>query len=512
MQISSKLLGVLSLVFLAATTVLRASETFLPPNGAVNISPDQQLRIVFSETPKLGSGNLYVRDASDNSIFATIDTSQFVTHTMWNATFSNNLYRTTQGRRYYYQPIAIHGNVAWVTVANRFAYNKSYYVNYDTGLFLDGANLPIPGITGTTWMFSTKTAGPATPTASTGPTDITIGLDGTGDFATLQGASDWIPQNNTLMRTISILPGIYRDMTVFDQNRNNVRIIGTGTSREDVQFIYLYPGYDNLDNWSAGVLRLISSDIFIENLTIDNQVYMTNNGVVFAGPINTLFSSGNRLVFDNVLIKGGQDTYLADRGIAYFNNCEVWGSVDFIYGGALAVFDQCKIVEIRTVGGPIAAPSTPYGQPYGMVFLNCSFPRALKADGYPYDVGTGNTTFMRPWRQDGRTAIINCSVGTQFSTKGWSEWDGKETTCHAREVGTTLIGGGSVTPAQRQAAGAYWLNTVDPDYSNPNMNPKSGRLFGSGTNNRVAVIVNPNDYTLSAIFGHSYFNLNGWMP
>ena len=229
-------------------------------------------------------------------------------------------------------------------------------------------------------------------------------------------------------------------------------------------------------------------------------------------------TTGSRIIFDNVLIKGGQDTLYTISGIVYFYRCEIWGSVDFIYGAALSVFDQCDIVEIRDTGGPITAPNTDIASPYGMVFLNCNFPRALKTGGYPYDVGTSTTTFQRPWRQDGMTAIINCAVGTGISTKGWGEWvaaeGAKEVTCRAREIGTTLIGGGSVTPAQRQAAGAYWLNTIDPDYTGPPMQPLDALLApgGSGTNNRVAVTVDTNAYTLPAIFGNAYFNLAGWLP
>jgi pectin methylesterase-like acyl-CoA thioesterase len=503
----------------AILTVLSTmTGTFAPSNGAVNISPDQQLRIVFSSTPHLGgSGKLYVRNAADNSIFATIDVSEFQTFSLWSATIPNAAVRTEQGNSFYYMPIAIYGNEAWITLnpANRFAYNSTYYVTCDAGVFLDGSNAAFSAITGAgTWQFSTKASGPATPTASTGPTNITIGLDGSGDFATLQGASDWIPQNNTLKRTITILPGTYRDFAIFTQNRNNVTIIGAGANQQAVQIIYPYPAYSGANDSASGVLRLESSSIYVRNLTLDNQVYLTNNGVVFAGPINTLATTGNKLIFDNVLVKGGQDTVYTISGSIYFNRCEVWGDTDFIYGGALSVFDQCTIVEIRSSGGPCTAPSTPYAQPFGLVFLNCTFPDALIANGYPYNVGAANTTFMRPWGQDGSTALINCSVGSQVTTKGWSEWSGREVTCRAREYGTTLIGGGSVTPAQRQAAGAYWLNTIDPDYTNnPSLAPTNSLLFGpGGTNNRVAVTVDPTNYTLSAIYGNAYFNFNGWQP
>jgi len=495
----------------AVLTVLSTmAGSFLPTHNAAGISPDQQLRIVFSGgTPRLGSGKLHVRNAVDDSVFATIDTSQFITFSNDGATVTNGALRTLQGKSCYYEPIAVEGNVAWITLdpGKRFAYNKTYYVTFDSGLFRDGSNASFPGITSSnTWRFSTKPGGPATPTASTGPTHITVGLDGAGDFATLQGASDWIPQNNTLQRTIRISPGTYRDYALFEQNRNKVTIVGAGTDPQDVLLYYPYP---SVPSGGIGVLTLDSSDIQVLNLDLDTRAYET-----FPGRMRSLITTGHRLVFDNVLIKGGQDTLYTISGSAYFKDCEIWGSVDFIYGAALAVFDQCTIVEVRDSGGPITAPNTPYSQPYGLVFLNCTFPRATVAAGYPYNVGTGSTTFQRPWGNDGATAIINSQLGTQFSTKGWAEWGGRENTCRCIEYGSTLIGGGAApTVFARQSAGAYWLNTRDPDYTSSSMDPLGASLAPpSGHLNRTNITVNPADYTLDAIFGHPYFGLGSWRP
>jgi pectin methylesterase-like acyl-CoA thioesterase len=495
--------------------------TFAPANNATNLSIDQQLRLVFPSAPKLGlSGVLRVHDASTDAVVASIDRTQFQTFSLFSATIPNAMVRTVQGTSYFYMPLAIYGNELWVTLnpSQRLAYGKTYYVTMDAGLIVDSTNAAYPGISSSnTWRFSTKAAGPATPTTTTGPTTITVGNDGTGDFATLQGASDWIPQNNTLPRTIVIKPGVYRDNATFAQNRNFVRIAGGGDEREDVVIYYPYAALSSANDRGAGTLRIESSDISVRDLTIDNGVYLPNpaNGApAWAGPINTVFTTGSRLVFDNILMKGGQDTLYANSGIGYYHRSEIWGSVDFIYGGALAVFDDCDIVQIRSTGGPVCAPSTALAQPYGEVFLGCRFPRARVADGYPYDVNANSTTFMRPWRQDGATQIINCQLDTHISTKGWGEWGDREVLCRAREYGSTLIGGGTApTPAQRRTAGAYWLNTIDPDYTGSPMTETSSLVAPStGTGNRQAVTVNPADYTLDAIFGHSYFNLNGWRP
>jgi len=504
------------------------SVTFAPGNDATDISIDQQLRLVFPSAPKLGlAGALRIHDASDDSVVATIDRSQFIGYTLFGGTIINSAKQTIQGKQMFYLPMAIYGNEVWVTLsaAQRLAYGKTYYVTMDAGLLIDSENAAVPAIASSTaWRFSTKASGPASPTASTGPTEITVGLDGTGDFATIQGASDWIPQNNTLRRTIRVKPGVYRDSAYFAQNRNFVTLAGDATDRKAVQFIHLYAAEVYGDGArSLGTLRIDSNDVSVRDMTIDNGAYVAQPNLAgtfappapaFAGPINTVATTGKRLVFDNVLMKGGQDTLYTITGIAYFHNCEIWGSVDFIYGEALGVFNNCDIVQIRSTGGPIGAPSTLLAQPYGEVFLNCRFPRALVADGYPYDVGINNTTFMRPWRQDGATAVINCQLGTHISTKGWGEWGSREVTCRSREYGSTIIGGGATaTPAQRQAAGAYWLNTIDPDYTGPPMEATDPLVApATGTGNRVPVTVDPADYTLEAIFGHAYFGLDGWMP
>jgi len=528
----------------ATLTVLSTmTGAFGPTNGAVNISPDQQLRILFSGgTPFLNTnGTLTVRDAADNSMVQTIDASQFLSYTPGNTsiqTIPNAAIRTVQGSysgsgsgstTYYFMPIALYGNEAWITLTNRLSYGHTYYVNCDPGLFLDSNGASFAGISGTnTWALSTKSSGPATPTTNGGPVSIAIGQDGAGDFATFQGAFDWIPQNNTLARTLHVLPGIYHDSATLAGNRNFVTIVGDGASRTNAQLIYPFVYFAPPNSvFTAGSLRIESSDVAVENLTLDNIIYgvyhptgYASSGAPtnFAGAINTLATTGRRIVFNNVLIKGGQDTiyHNSSTGIVYLYNCEIRGSVDFIYGNSLAVYDQCNIVEIRNTGGPCTAPNTLYAQPYGLTFLNCTFRRALVANGYPYDVTAGSTTFQRAWGQDGMTTIFNCAVDSQISTTGWGTFgSGGENTCRAREYGTMLIGGGSATTiAQRQAAGTYWLNTLDPDYTNnPSLSPTNALLAPpTGTNNRVAVTINPGDYTLSAIFGNSYFNLSGWMP
>jgi pectinesterase len=71
-------------------------------------------------------------------------------------------------------------------------------------------------------------------------------------------------------------------------------------------------------------------------------------------------------------------------------------------------------------------------------------------------VANNSSTFMRPWREYGQTAIINCSVDGHITAAGWSAWDGREATCRAVEYGTKTLAGATVNLSSR----APWVKRL----------------------------------------------------
>jgi len=267
---------------------------------------------------------------------------------------------------------------------------------------------------------------------------IRVAPDGTGDFKSIQAAVNAVPNGNTNATVIRISPGRYEERVFIQRGMDFITMLGTGRSREDV----IITG----GKAKVAVLKASANDFRAENFTVENTAGPT------AGPQQALYSDGKRQIFENLLIKGWQDTLGAWNGnVAYYNRCEIWGSVDFIYSGGTAVFDQCDIVQIRDVGGPVAAPSTPKDVKFGLVFLNCHL---IKGPG----VKVGSSSLMRPWFPDGHTAFINCMMDDHISAKGCSEWDGRENTCSAVEVGSQNPDGTLVDLSQR----ASWVKVLTP--------------------------------------------------
>jgi len=276
-------------------------------------------------------------------------------------------------------------------------------------------------------------------TAAAAERTLTVTTDGAGDFKSIQQAVDSVPTNNTTPVVIKVAPGQYAERVLVPRGKGFITLRGAGKSRADV---IITGGKDKV-----AVLKVNANDFRAENFTVENTAGID------AGPQQALYSDGQRQVFDNLAIHGWQDTLGSWNGnIAYYHNCEISGSVDFIYSGGTAVFDRCDIIQRRATGGPVAAPSTPKNVEFGLVFLNC---RLLKAEG----VKTNSSTLMRPWFPDGHTAFIHCQMDDHISPKGWGEWGGREKTCRAVEFGSRTLSGEPINLSGR----APWVKVLTPE-------------------------------------------------
>jgi pectinesterase len=102
-------------------------------------------------------------------------------------------------------------------------------------------------------------------------------------------------------------------------------------------------------------------------------------------------------------------------------NCEIFGSVDYIFGCGAATFEQCTMVSVndgRDIGY-VAAPSHSLKQTEGFLFKNCHF-RA--ADG----VKDGSVYLARAWRDFGKATFENCQFDKCIHEDRFANWQGTD--------------------------------------------------------------------------------------
>lgn len=246
-------------------------------------------------------------------------------------------------------------------------------------------------------------------------TYITVALDGSGDYTSIQTALDNTKSFPDQPVTVFVKKGIYREkVRVYPWN---TQLTLLGEDRDST--IITYGDYfDRIDRGRNSTFHTYTLSVEADDFTAKNLTIINSAGPV--GQAIALSVSGDRCRFEHCNVMGHQDTlYCTGEGHRqYFKDCHIEGTTDFIFGNATAVFDHCKIRALSN--SFLTAASTPANQAYGLVFLGCELTAAPTAQ----EVYLG-----RPWRAYARTVFIDCSYGTHIRPEGWDDW-GQESNHH----------------------------------------------------------------------------------
>lgn len=260
-------------------------------------------------------------------------------------------------------------------------------------------------------------------------TNLFVAADGSAQFKTVQEAVMAVSAGSNENHVfIHIRPGTYREVIYIQREKRFFHLIGDKPENTILTFD-LNANLKGLDGKPIGTFRTPSTQIDADDFTAENITFENSAGPV--GQALAIRVDGDRAVFRNCRFLGWQDTILLNRGRQYFTNCFVQGHVDFIFGGATAFFDNCRIHCLRD--GYITAASTPDIQPHGFVFSRCTI------TGEP-----GVKTYLgRPWRVFASTAFLNCDMSETVRPQGWHNWNKKEAeqTTRYTEFGSTGAGG-----------------------------------------------------------------------
>jgi pectin methylesterase-like acyl-CoA thioesterase len=432
--------------------------TLFPADSATGVNPDTHLIITFPGTPTLGSaGKVRIYNAADDALVDTLDLSIPPGPTMGSgaqarrAPYTPVQYEYVPGRftnantvpgtpsgvavrtppiyqltiiggftdAFHFYPVIIHGNVATIYPHNNLlAYGKTYYVQIDAGV-LTMADDSFTGVSGKRgWTFSTKKAPPPRDT-----TRLVVSGDGAGDFNTVQGVVDFVPDMSPRRITIFIRTGQYEEIVYF-RNRTNITFLGE--DREKVQVFYanneiLNPHPPNVatnelpgtfPSRRAAFMADHSSGIHLVNFTVKTTARGQAEGLLIAGERNilshmTVVGSGDALQVNgsvfltDSLIVGDGDTILG-RGPAFFNNCEVQSRSVFMWTRNTSanhgnVFLNCRLRATGETATEIARAPTNGGRNYPnaeVVLLNCAL-AGISSVGWGA-VG-GDTADMHYW-------------------------------------------------------------------------------------------------------------------
>ena len=468
---------------------------FFPANNAHDVNPDTHLVMRFPSTPVLGrSGKIRVYDATDHTLVDALDLSippgpdpsRRVAATPGQGisldpsiptspTTTTPAVRITPADLHDYQlttigglpdfhfyPVIVHGNVATIYMHNNvLKYRHKYIVRLDPGVVKVGG-ADFEGFTSDRgWSFATKAAPPAA-----SATRVVVSADGRGDFNTVQGAVDFVPDRPSQRVTIFIRNGNYEEI-VFVRNKSNLTF--RGEDREKVQI-----GYGNNSAFNPpqpGPNRRCAFSVY-ESTGIELTNFTLNN--YYFGQAEALLIYGSQNIVSRMTIKGSGDA-LNLRGSVYIVDSTIVGDGDTILGVGPAFFRDC---EIRSVG-PFMWIRNPE-ENHGNVFVNCTFSAITR----PFPPGPATAAIRNlasavlarlpnnhglnyPYAE---AVLINCRLNG-VPPVAWAPVDGDTSHLHLWEFHSTDAEGHPVDITQRAPASRQLVEPQDSQtiasYSDP---------------------------------------------
>ncbi|TRZ55889.1 MAG: hypothetical protein D4S02_16975 [Rhodocyclaceae bacterium] len=262
------------------------------------------------------------------------------------------------------------------------------------------------------------------------PADFVVAPDGGGTHRSLQAAIDAVPALGTASRRyyIRIKAGVYREQ-VCAVGKGPITLYGETTDAKAVRLVH---GHYNAQAKRSGIdaanacvpdqsaasygtagsatAALFGNDFQLAHLTVANDAmdgvlagtgYPPGAGESGGAQAVALMVQGDRIQIENVRLLGHQDTLYVRASAPgatariFVHRSLIAGDVDFIFGNATLVIDDCTILSRagrRTPGngGHVLAPSTAFDTRLGLLVSRSRF---VADDG----VCAGSISLGRAW-------------------------------------------------------------------------------------------------------------------
>ena len=372
----------------------------LPNNQGKDVPPDTELTFTFASAPALGNtGQIRIYDAADNSVVDTIDAATPATSTNYTIGGANN---------FHLYPVLINDHSATIYLhGHKLGYHKTYYVQVDPGVLqINGADWP--GLAGKdAWVFSTKDTPPAADA-----TRLVVAADGSGDFATVQGAVDFVPANPAQRVTLFIRRGVYAEIVYFD-GKSNLTFLGEDCD----QTIIGYPNNDRFNN-QQNVNEKPTTNAYHRGAFFANHVTgleflnlsFKNSTPKGGSQAEALILTGSRNLISHCRFSSFQDT-IQINGSAYVADSFIEGDTDYLWGRGPVFFANCELKAL-TSGAPYMQIRNTVAN-HGFIYDHCTF------DGAP---GVANITLARiapATYPNSEVVLLDCALGPQLSASAW---------------------------------------------------------------------------------------------
>ncbi|MQM10570.1 hypothetical protein Taro_043467 [Colocasia esculenta] len=256
---------------------------------------------------------------------------------------------------------------------------------------------------------------------STAQADMVVAKDGSGNYKTINEAvaaarSHW-KQRRDQRIIVHVKAGVYAENVEISRGVRNLMLIGEGIDKTVVTGSRsVAEGYSTFRSATFGV----SGDGFwARDMTFENAAGPEKHQAV------ALRVSADLAIFYRCSFRGYQDTLFVHSQRQFYRDCDVYGTIDFIFGNAAAVLQTCNIYVRRPMGHQSnVVTAQGRGSPYENTGISVHRSRVLPAGDFQVVKRSFSSFLGRPWQKYSRTVFMQTELDGLVSPKGWAEWSG----------------------------------------------------------------------------------------
>ncbi|KAI3940094.1 hypothetical protein MKW92_040061 [Papaver armeniacum] len=246
------------------------------------------------------------------------------------------------------------------------------------------------------------------PVASMQP-DIIVSKDGNGTHKTIVAAIKAAPQLSNRRTIIYIKAG--------RKKKINLMFIGDGKGKTVITGGQSVA--DNLTTFHTASFAATGTGFIARDITFEN----------YAGPAKhqavALRVGADHAVVYRCNIIGYQDSLYVHSNRQFFRECDIYGTVDFIFGNAAVVIQNCSLYGRKPMAQQkITVTAQNRKDPNQNTGISIHNSRILAASDLAPSKNSFQTFLGRPWKLYSRTVYMLSYMGDHVHPRGWLEWNG----------------------------------------------------------------------------------------
>ncbi|GAB2277372.1 Putative pectinesterase/pectinesterase inhibitor 22 [Dionaea muscipula] len=238
--------------------------------------------------------------------------------------------------------------------------------------------------------------------------DAVVAVDGTGKYESISQAIYEAPSYSNRRYVIYVKKGVYEENIDMKKKKTNIVLVGDGIGHTVIS------GNRNfMQGWTTfrtPTVAVSGKGFIARGITFRNTAGPSNHQAV------ALRVDSDQSAFYRCSMEGYQDTLYAHSLRQFYRECDIHGTIDFLFGNGAAVLQSCNIytrvplplqkVTIAAQGRKSPSQSTGF----------------IVQDSFVY--ASQPTYLGRPWKQYSRVVYMNTYMSPMVQPRGWLEWYG----------------------------------------------------------------------------------------